>query len=122
MEFKMPKLPEKTKPFLLGAAAGALLLAWAGFDLLGWKTDGGANAFGKKQADQAVVAALAPICNAHFRAGADFSGRLTALQKTDRWSRGDMLVKGGWATMDGSKEPASGVAEACAELLVPEKN
>ena len=121
MEFKMPKLPEHTKPFLLGAAAGALLLAWAGFDMLGWKTDGGAHVFAKRQADVAVVAALAPICNAHFRAGADFSTRLTALQKTDRWSRGDMLVKGGWATMDGSKEPTSGVAEACAELLVPEK-
>jgi hypothetical protein len=121
MEFKMPQLPEKTKPFLLGAAAGALLLAWAGFDMLGWKTAGGADTLAKKQADSAIVAALAPICDAHFRGGPNFSVRLTALQKTDRWSRGEMLVKGGWATMDGSKEPTSGVAEACAELLVPEK-
>jgi hypothetical protein len=121
MPFTMPKLPEQTKPFLLGAAAGALLLAWVGFDVLGWKTVGSAGALAKKQSESAVVAALAPICSAHFKAGPNLSVRLTELQKTDRWSRGQMLVKSGWATMDGSKEPAPGVGEACAELLVPEK-
>ncbi len=121
MEFKMPNLPEGTKPFSLGALAGAALLVWVGFDGLGWKTSGNVNTLAKKQAEAAVVAALAPICSAQFKTAANFPVQLAALEKTDRWSRGAVLVKDGWATMPGSKEPAQGVAQACADLLIPEK-
>jgi hypothetical protein len=118
MAFKMPK---ETKPVLLGAVAGALLISWAGFELAGWKTSSAAATLVKRQSEAAVAAALAPICAAKFKAGPNLPTRLEALQKTDRWSRGGVLTKEGWATMEGAKEPLSGVAEACAEVLVPEK-
>ncbi len=121
MELKLPKMHEGTKPFCLGAVVGAFLFAWMGVDLLGWKTDSAANALAKKQSETAVIASLASICGAQFKASPNFSAHLAALQKTDRWSRGDVVAKAGFATMSGSKEPVQGVAQACADLLVPEK-
>ena len=73
------------------------------------------------KAEAAVVSAYASICRAQFSTGADFSARLAALAKVDRYSRGELVAKGGWATMSGAKEPQYGVAQECAELLVPEK-
>jgi len=121
MEFKMPELPAGTKPFCLGALAGAAVLVWTGFDALGWKLNSAAETLANRKAEAAVVAAYASICRAQFSTGADFSARLAALNKVERYSRGEMVAKGGWATMSGSKEPQSGVAQACAELLLPEK-
>jgi hypothetical protein len=121
MELKLPKMHEGTKPFCLGAAVGALLFTWMGFDLLGWKTESAANALAQKQADTAVIASHASICGAQAKASPNFAAYLAALEKTDRWSRGDVLTKTGFATMSGSKEAAPGVAQACADLLVPEK-
>lgn len=121
MEFNMPKLPQDTKPFCLGALAGALLLSWAGFSQMGWKLNSTADTLAKKQAENAVVDAYARICSAQFKGAQNLPVRLAALQKTERWSRGDALVKSGWATMSGSNEPGQGVAQACADLLVPEQ-
>jgi len=121
MEFKMPELPAGTKPFCLGALAGAAIIVWTGFDALGWKLNSTAEALAKKKAEAAVVSAYASICRAQFSTGADFSARLAALAKVDRYSRGELVAKGGWATMSGAKEPQYGVAQECAELLVPEK-
>jgi hypothetical protein len=119
--FEMPKMHKDTQPFLLGALAGALLISWIGFDLLGWKLSGKAEAQAKKQTEIAVTAAYANICNAHFRAAAKFPARLADLEKTDRWSRGDAIVKAGYATMPGVKEPSRDVGQACADLLIPDK-
>ena len=121
MDLKIPKMPAGTKPFCLGALAGAVLVAWVGFDALGWKTNGTAEALSKRNADAAVAAAYASICSEQFRKSSGFSVQLAALAKTERYSRGDVLAKGGWATMVGSKEPHPGVAQLCAELLIPEK-
>jgi hypothetical protein len=118
MNFTMHK---DTKPFLLGALAGALLLAWIGFQLVGWKSPGDSERLAKRQTDTAVSAALAKICSVQFNGAANLPERLATLQKTDQWSRGGVLAKAGFATMPGEKEPANGVAEACAILLVPEK-
>ena len=105
MEFKMPQLPAGAKPFCLGAVAGAVLLGWAGFDALGWKLNSAAEALANKKAEAAVVTAFASICRARFTNGADFPARLAALDKVERYSRGDAVAKAGWATMSGSKEP-----------------
>lgn len=121
MGFKLPAIPGETKPFLLGALAGAALIAWMGFDLAGWKTSGDFTRLSKRQADSAVVAAQARICNVQFNNAANRPARFAELQKTERWSRGAVVTKGGFATMLGEKEPTQGVAEACAELLIPEK-
>ena len=121
MEFKLPQLPAGTKPFCLGAVAGAVLLGWAGFDALGWKLNSAAEALANKKAEAAVVTAYASICREQFARGADFAARLAALDKVERYSRGDVVAKGGWATMTGGKEPRSGVAQECADLLIPAK-
>jgi len=118
MEFKMHK---DTKPFLLGALAGAVLISWAGFNLIGWKTGDSAEKLAKGQADGAVATALARICSVQFNSAPNVPARLSELQKTERWSRGGVLSKAGFATMPGEKEPAYNVGEACANLLVPEK-
>ena len=117
----MIALPAGWKPFSLGAVVGAVIITWTGFDALGWKTSSTAATLGKRQADAAVVAALAVICDARFRAEANFPGRLAALEKVERYSRGEAVWKAGWATMPGSKEPNQDVGRACAELLIPEK-
>jgi hypothetical protein len=121
MEFKMPVLPEGAKPFGLGALAGAVLVAWVGFDALGWKSNSTAETLASRKADTAVVAAYASVCREQFKQGADFPVRLAALEKAERYSRGDAVAKGGWATMTGTKEPHPGVAQACAEMLIPSK-
>jgi hypothetical protein len=112
-------LPAGWKPFTLGAFAGALLLLWAGFDGLGWKTASNAERISKRQADAAVVSALASICDANFRKAANLPARLAALEKVDRYSRGETVWKAGWATLPGSAEPNREVGSACAELLIP---
>jgi hypothetical protein len=121
MEMKIPSLPVGAKPFCLGALAGAVLIAWVGFDALGWKSSGTAEALSKRQAETAVASALASICSQQFKSGSQYSAQLAVLAKTDRYSRGDVVAKGGWATMPGSKEPRPGVAQLCADLLIPEK-
>jgi len=121
MDFKLPAMHKDTNPFLLGALAGALLLAWMGFELFGWTTGGASERLAKRQADGAVVAALARICSAQFNSATNLPARLAELQKTERWSRGQVVAKAGFATMLGEKEPTQGVSEACANLLIPEK-
>lgn len=122
MEFKMPEMPVETKPFSLGALAGAALISWVGFSGLGWMSSGTADRLIKQKAEAAVVVAYSRICSAQFSSASNLPVRLAALEKTDRWSRGDVLVKGGWATMAGSTEPIYGVSQACADLLLPEKS
>jgi hypothetical protein len=121
MEFKLPELPAGTKHFCVGALAGAALLGWVGFDSLGWKLNSTAEALANRKAETAVVAAFASICRDQFTKGTDFPVRLAALEKVDRYSRGDAVAKGGWATMSGRKEPQPGVAQECADLLFPAK-
>jgi hypothetical protein len=121
MEFKMPELPAGWKSFSVGALAGAVLVAWVGFDALGWKLNSAAETLANRKAEAAVVTALASICRDQFTKGADYAARLAALDKVERYSRGDVVAKGGWATMTGGKEPRPGVAQECADLLVPAK-
>lgn len=116
------KLPNNTNPFLLGAAAGAILAVWVGFDALGWKTGAAAESLIKRQSEMAVVAAYAQICSTQYKGAKDYEAQLAALKKVDKWSRGEVVAKSGHATMVGAKEPVSGVPAACAELLTPEKS
>ena len=119
MDFKLHK---DTSPFCLGALAGAVLIAWVGFDALGWKTGAAAETLAKRQADTAVISAYAHICSAQFNGAKDLPVRLAELQKTDQWSRGALVAKTGFATMTGEKEPTQGVSQACADLLIPGKS
>ena len=121
MGFKLPAMHKDTSPFCLGALAGAVLITWVGFDALGWKTANASETLSKRHAELAVVTAYARICSAQFSGAKDLPVRLAELQKADRWSRGDVVAKTGFATMSGEKEPTQGVSQACADLLIPGK-
>ena len=113
------KIPVETKPALWGVAGGAAALAIVGFTWGGWVTGSKAEASATKRANTAVVDALAPVCVENFKHAADASINLAALKKTDSWSQGEFVEKGGWAKVPGSNSPeqVSAVARACALLL-----
>lgn len=113
------KLPVETKPALWGIAGGALAMAIVGFTWGGWVTGGKSEAQASQRAETAVVSVLAPICADKFQHAADAPANNAALKKTDAWSQGDFVEKGGWATMPGPSNPeqVSAVAKACATLL-----
>lgn len=114
-------VPVETKPALWGAAAGAITLAIVGFSWGGWVTGGKFETETTQKVSTALVTALAPVCVEKFQRAADAAGNLAALKKADSWARGEVIEKGGWATMPGENPPgqASAVAKACAAMLVP---
>src|SRR5687768_12791607 len=109
------QIPAETKPALWGAAGGAAALAIIGFTWGGWVTAGTAEQNAKRQADTAVVTALAPICVDKFQKTADATAKLAELKATSSWQQSSYVEKGGWATMPGATSPDSSVARACAE-------
>ena len=100
-------------------AGVAIAMAIVGFTWGGWVTGGTAEAAASQRASSAVVVALAPICVEKFQRATDVPTNLAALKKTDSWSQGEFVEKGGWATIAGTNPPAqvTAVAKACALLL-----
>jgi len=116
------KLPAQAVPALWGAAGGAVLLAILGFTAFGWVTGGTAEQAAKQRAEEAVTAALTPVCVEKFKDSADAEKNFAALAKIEYyWEKGTFVEKGGWATMPGAKEPNRAVAQACAEALAKQK-
>lgn len=113
-------VPAETKPALLGAAAGAVALAIAGFSWGGWTTAGKAESMAVTRSEDAVVAALAPVCVDRFERAGDAMAKRAALKLVESWSQGDFIEKEGWAMVGKPSPPArvSSVAKACATLLV----
>lgn len=117
MSFSL-KLTPKVETAIWGMVGGAAGVALIGFMFGGWVTGGKAAEMARQQADKAVIAALAPICVDKFRLASNAAenlGKLNAISYS--WEKGTYVSKGGWATLPGSDEPNSGVAQACAELL-----
>ncbi len=111
-------LPPQTEPALWGAAGGAAVVAALGFMVLGWMTPGKAASIARAEADRAVATALTPICVDRFRRANGFEDHAVKLAAIDSsWERSTYIAKGGWATFDGSAEPNSTVAQACADIV-----
>ena len=116
------KIPIETKPALWGIAIGAVAAAIVGFSWGGWVTGGTAEKASLARANEAAVAALAPVCVDNFQRAGNAPSNLSALKKVDTWSQADFIEKGGWAAMPGAKagsDQLTAVAKACALLLVP---
>ena len=111
------KLPANTNSYLWGAALGAIALAVVDFGWGGWVTEGTASRNAAVAANDAKVAALAPICAVRFRAQDDAAIKIAELSKASSWARGNVIEKSGFAIMQGSKTSDSDVARACAEIL-----
>jgi hypothetical protein len=115
-------IADKTEPFLWGAAAGAVALAIVGFTLGGWMTGGTAQERINASAQEAMLAALTPICVAQFRKDPKAKASLAALKETDSWKQAGFVSNGGWATVPGStSEQDNEVAAACADALTRTK-
>lgn len=115
----IPTMPNQTKPFLWGAAVGAVALAIVGFAWGGWVTGSTAEKLAGSRADAAIVTALTPICVDQFQTSAKASANLAELKEiSNSWDQRNYVSEGGWATMPGSTTtPDRQLAAACAEEL-----
>lgn len=110
-----------SKSFIAGLVVGAVALAIVGFSFFDWKLDSKAQAMADDAAHAAVKEALVPVCMAQFRADPRASAHMAAL-KAEKYShpRVEYIRNGGWATLPGQSEPASGLANACVKALLSE--
>ena len=110
-------LPEWLKPGLLGAAAGAIVLSYAGFTFGGWVTASEAEKMASAQARQEVIAALVPICLDQYEHDPNSSATIAELKGASTYKRRDILMEAGWATMPGSTDANSNLASACVQEI-----
>ena len=107
----------KTIAFWSCLAAIAIVLI-IGFNWGGWVTSGTAQTIATATAKTAVTTRLAPICVAQFQHDPGKAQKLIAFKALSSYERSDYAGKQGWATMPGEAKPDSGVAAACANLLM----
>ena len=113
---------DSLKRLLQGAAAGAVVTIFVGFNWGGWSLASGVEKVAKARAEAAAVTALSPICVHQFRQAANASTNLAELNKISyTWDRDVFVEKGGWAIMPGSGTTDTAVAKACAEALGTQK-
>jgi hypothetical protein len=102
---------------LQGAAIGFLATVIIGFNWGGWALESTAKQMAETSANNALVAALAPMCADRFRQAKDVDLNMAELRKVSSWMQDSYIEKGGWATFPGGASPERGVAQACADLL-----
>src|SRR5918998_6226293 len=98
------KTPEWLSPGLYGAACGAIVLAIVGFNWGGWVTGGTAKQMAADQSRTEVAAALSLICIDQAQRDPQRVEKIAAMKAASSWTRGDMVMKNGWATMPGTTE------------------
>ena len=111
---------EQLTRLLQGAVVGAVVTIAIGFGWGGWHLHSKSEKLAQQRADEAVVAALAPICVDKFQSANDAKVTMAALKATNDWNRDAFIEKGGWATLPGST-PSRMVADACAKILSERK-
>ena len=115
------QIPVWLKPGLWGAASGAVVMAIVGFSQLGWKTEASAEQLAQERADTAVVAALVPFCVAKAQVDTEQAALAKLRAEQSSYSRSDLVVKAGWATLGIAKSPDSALARACSAELYTTK-
>jgi hypothetical protein len=97
-------------------------MAIVGFSQLGWKTAGTAEQLAQERSDTAVVAALVPFCVAKAQQDTDHAVLAKFQAEQSSYSRSDLVVKAGWATLGVAKSPDSSLARACSLQLYTMKS
>lgn len=116
------KIPVWLKPGIWGAVAGAVVMSIAGFSQLGWTTSATAEKLAQERASTAVVTALVPFCVAKAQHDPDKTA-FTKMQAETAWyTRSDLVMKAGWATVGDDKSPDNALARACADKLTTAKS
>jgi hypothetical protein len=111
---------ESLTRLLQGAAAGAVATMVVGFYWAGWSLASTAEKMAKERSEHAVIAALAPVCAANFRALPNAVAKQVTLSKVDSWKRQDEFPKE-FVTLPGESSPSSTLADACYTLLLAPK-
>ncbi len=111
------QFPVWTKPALIGAGCGAIAITFIGFSQLGWKTPQAAADMAQERADAAAVAALVPFCVAKAEQVSEQDTLARVKADDSAFSRSDLVMKAGWATVGESKTPDNALAIACANTL-----
>lgn len=111
------QIPPGTRPALMGAVAGAVVLAIAGFSYGGWVTGGTAQSMADTAASDARTQLVAGLCVNRFVAEPDASAQLVKLKEIKSWDRDDFIDEGGWASIDGVGDDVRGAANECARQL-----
>jgi hypothetical protein len=108
-----------TKGVWFWSGAGCIVATIVvGFAWGGWVTGGTATRMASDAADGARAQLAATVCVAGFNHGPDAVAQLAELKKASSYQRGDILIKSGWLTMPGSKDPVAGAADICVEKLI----
>ncbi len=108
--------PTKTIWFW-SCAACAVATVIVGFNWGGWVTGGTASKMATDAATGAQAQLAAADCISRFQKGPDATNQFAALKKASSYDRKDIIQKGGWVTMAGSKDPVPGAADLCAQQL-----
>ncbi len=69
------------------------------------------------QSETAVVAALVPFCVAKAQQDPDHATLAKFQAEQSSYSRSDLVLQAGWATIGGKTSPDSDLARACSEQL-----
>ena len=110
--------PDWLKPGLWGAVAGAIAMSTVGFWQLGWVTTSTAEHLAQDRAETAVVAALVPFCVVKAEQDPDNKEVLAKLHtEQSAYSRSDLVMQAGWATVGSQKAPDNALAHACSDKL-----
>ena len=88
-----------------------------GFGFAGWVTGGKAEKMVAEATTNARQELATAVCVEEFLASANSKATLVKLKDAGWYERGEVLAKGGWATMPDRKEPNSVVAAMCATKL-----
>lgn len=102
----------------IGGAAATLVV---GFGLAGWVTGGTHGKLVAEAAANARHELAAAVCVEEFLAAKDAKATLVKLRDSGWYERGEILAKGGFATMPDRKEPNTVVAAMCAARLTETK-
>jgi hypothetical protein len=108
---------DKIKLGSWGAVGGALVTMYVGFNVVGWMTNGSAEAMAKEAAASAVAERLGKICVAQYNRDTAKSQKLIEMKGKDTWEMGRYIDTQSWAIMPGDEKPESGVSDACAKQL-----
>ena len=92
-------------------------MAVVGFSYLGWTTTSTAEKLAQDTANTAVVSALVPFCVVKAQADPNLMTLTKFQAEQSSYSRSDIVMKAGWATLDGTAAGNDALARACAEKL-----
>jgi len=111
------RVPVWVKPGAWGSVIGAIAISILGFSQMGWTTGGTADRMAAERANAAVVAAFIPFCVAKAQQDADGAKLVKLGAETSSYSRRQIVIDAGWATMLGMTSPDNALASACSDKL-----